>query len=184
MISHKDSPLGAKTRLYLKKESKNGSILLIPEEQTLEFYPVKYTKTGDIPISHQHVLQQIWDIAVSKQTENCIYPLDDVRYNIRLVKFNSTKDPYKMRVVVKSPVPGSILSHLDGLDIGYCPMRISKEVHENLSMFNSGRILKIRAEFHKKYFTAKVIFGYGKSRLINTDLNESNRFFDMAEEIK
>ncbi len=183
MISPKN-PLGSKASLYLTKEPKNGSIHLIPDEETLEFYPTGYTKVGNDGKARQDVLKEIWNLSVSRRTENMLYPLGNNGYNIRLVhQYDNPKDSDALYVVIESPNINSQLSHLDGIDIGWCPMRISKEVHKNLGMIRGGRILKIRAEFHKKYYTAKVIFGYGKSGIISTDLGENSRFIDIMDEI-
>jgi len=179
------NPLDSKASLYLKKLNKNGAIHLKPLEQTLEFYPAGYTKSGRRGHSRQNVLQQMWELAVSLGTEDSLYPFDRISHNIRLVHTRSNpKDPHAMYVVLESPTPGSSLGHLDGRDIGWVPQRISEQIHKNEDMIMGGRILKIRSKFHEKYYTAKIILGYGKnSNIVGSDMGQSTRFADMMEEI-
>jgi hypothetical protein len=73
---------------------------------------------------------------------------------------------------------------MDKNDIGWCPKRISQQVFRNIDIVKGGRILRIRANYHEKYYTAKVIFGYGDgTTLVGSGLGESTRFIDIAEEM-
>lgn len=180
-----NNPLGGKAHLYLEKQPSKGSIHLKPREETLEFYPAGYTKVSPLNgKNRQSTLQSLYEIAVHHKAENILYPFDEFPYTLQLAhQRNNPKDPHAMYVVLRSPVPGSMIGHLDGCDLGYVPMRISEEVHKHMDLFNGGRILKIRANFHKKYYTCKVIFGYGQAFISSGDFGQTTRFIDLADEL-
>lgn len=183
-----DTPLGGIGKLYLEKKNSQGAIHLKPEEKTLELYPAGYTKNSSRDGNNrQAALKSLYEIAVNMGTQDMLYPFEEVPHNIKLVhQRNNPKDPYAMYVVIDAPVPGSMLGHLDGRDLGYVPLKVSEHVHKHGligGLITGGRILKIRANFHSKYYTCKVIFGYGDSPIGCSDFGQTTRFVDLVDEL-
>lgn len=180
----KENPLGSKACIYLEKKAKNGAIHLKPEKYTLEFYPTGCTKYSPSLNGAQVALKALWNLAVVLRTEDQLYPFKKIDHNICLVhQRDNPEDKHAMFIVLVASTVGNLMYKLDGLNIGWCPKCISKQIYENLSIIKGGRILKVCSVFHKRYYTAKVVFGYGESELIGIDLGESTRFIDIMDEI-
>jgi hypothetical protein len=174
-----ETPLGSLARLYLKKTSSNAGILLDPETYTLEFYPAGYTQISKRDkVSRQIIYQKLWEKAVSDRQEDETYPLSQTKHVLKLVydPYNS-KDTNAVQILIGLPNSCDL-----DIDLGFIPKRISKVVRKNIDMFSGGRILKVRANWHKKYYTAKVILGYNDV-FATTEDSYTERFIDMMDEI-
>lgn len=184
-MTAKKSPLDSLAPLYLVKQSSTAGIQLDVNEHTLEFYPRGYTKFSDRDCApRQHTLKKLWELAVSLRKEAELYPFGAVQHNIRLVPdVANPKDRHALHVVLEAPYKGSRLQHLDGFDLGYVPLRISKPIKRNIDMINGGRILKVRANWHKKFYTVKVMIGYNEKFKTLTDIGDTIRFTDMMDEM-
>lgn len=187
MMSQKitKSPLAELGVSYLIKDSAHAGILLDPDNYTLEFYPKGYTQVSDRDNrNRQLTLKAVWELAVTMGKEEMLYPFESVQHNIKLIHDrHNTVDKHAVRVILECPFNGSRLQHLDGMDLGFVPQRISKQLCARLSMINGGRILKIRANWHKRYYTAKVILGYEGKFSTFTDFGDTVRFTDIMDEI-
>ena len=180
------NPLGSYGKIYTVKKNSNASIYLNTDAKTLEFYPVGYTKHSDKDyLPRQNTLKYLFEQAVSINTEQQSYPLDSIPYNLKLVHIHdNASDQYALRVVIDCPHVDSKLHHLDSKDIGWSPKRISRNLTLGNNMITGGRILKIKNNWHNKYYTCKVIFSYG----INSPFRNNNsecivRFINIMDEM-
>lgn len=177
------SPLGELSVSYLKKDSKHAGILLKPDEFTLEFYPKGYTQFSQRQgVKRQENLEKLWQLAVSIKREDTLFPFEGIPHTVELVpEPNNPKDPHALVVQLKAPFTGNKLEFADEFDLGYVPARICKNL--KWKMFTGGRILKLRTNWHKKYYTAKVVLGYNNVFQGMSDYGDTSRFIDIAGEM-
>jgi hypothetical protein len=182
------SVLGSQSQLYREKRAETGSILDIPEKGLLELWPAGYTHTSNKGDYHrQDVYKMLWEAAVSHSVEDHLYPFGKDNHKV-IVEHDPTNnfDENALQVYLVTtdctpfviPKPGMP----NKLDMGFIPKKINKIVLKNIDMLNSGRILKVRANFHKKYWTAKVVFGYNETTFSPLSVVTMNRFSAILEE--
>lgn len=170
--------------MYLVKSSKHAGIYLNPDECTLELYPKGYTQLSYKDARPRQVtLKKLWEQAVMMGTENQLYPFGTISHTISLVPDpNNSYDKNALQVILHwNPI--ETFPNLNGKDLGFIPSRISEVVNKNLEMISGGRILKVRANWHKKYYTAKVILGYNGVLEEFSGQGSSVRFLDIMDEI-
>ncbi len=179
----KNSVLGNQSSLYLTKSNERGSILDMPSKGLLELWPAGYTHPSNRDNqSRQSVYADLWERAVVDCTENDLYPFGKEGHNIVLEPDpNNEHDGNAIHVVFKA-APGSPLAHLDGRDLGFIPKKINTMILKNMDMINGGRILKVKSNFHKKYYTAKVILGYNDTTFSPLSKSTINRFRAILDE--
>lgn len=175
----KNSPLGNKSLAYLTAKPESASILLKSREQTLEFYPAGYTKPSSfMRVSRQVNYMLAYELAVSNNREDKLYPISSSDYELEIRHVENSHDKYACLIVYKP----NESSHLASWDLGYVPKRISKEICQNLNLINKGYILKVKANFNKRLYGCKVIFGYGNTFKAEDNSDLYSRFVDILED--
>lgn len=177
------SVLGSLSEFYRTKSQQRGSILDLPDRGQLELYPAGYTKPSERDnCSRQDIYKELWQAAVVLNTENESYPLGKKGHNIILIPDPSNEhDPNAIHVILQT-AEGTPLSHLNGKDLGYVPKKINIQILQNMNMINGGRILKVRSKFHEKYWTAKIVLGYGDMTFSAVSKTTLNRFAAILDE--
>lgn len=179
-----ESPLKDASVLYQTKKSERGSILDVPAKGTLELYPAGYVHFSERDQTRRQDLHQaIWERAISVgSNDGDLYPFNRKTHRIELVPDPSNAyDEHAVHVILRTRSDG-VLDGLDGRDLGFIPKKISKYIAQNILMFNGGQILKVRANFHKKYYTTKIILGYGNTTFTNMSRTSINRFKSILEQ--
>lgn len=178
-----NNPLGEYGHLYLEKKNSQGAVHLIPDKQTLEFYPTGYTKYSAYNAApRQQCLEKLYKLAVTMDTEEGLFPFQGSAHNVVLKPVNDIdEDKYAIRVILTGL--GRMEAFQD-VDLGWVPKRISRALRPGIRLIRNGRILKIRKDWHDKYYTCKVIFSYGDTdTLLVHDQDMPSRFTDIMEEI-
>ena len=180
------SPLGNDSQLYRDKKSETAGIIDAPEVGTIEMYSAGYTKHNRTGQSRQEAHLILWSAARQLgKSPTTLWPFNSSQYKIELVPdITNEFDPNAVSIIfsgeLKMPEGSTIFK--GNLDLGYVPMRISKHIKANLDKINTGKVLKVRSEYHGKYYTTKVIFGYNNttfdSNITPVDLI---RFRDLVE---
>lgn len=177
------SPLGSQSQFYEVKTKQNGGIQDTPTKGTLEVYPAGYTKFSEKDDEHrQDLYQKLWEESVTSHSEEKLFPFGKKDHWIELVPNPENKfDPNAIHVVFRA-TPESPLAQLNGRDMGFIPMKISKMLKKNIKLINGGKILKVRSNFHKKYYTAKIVLGYGDTTFSSLDKTTMARFTAILNE--
>lgn len=178
MTEKVDSPLGDKSMLYLEKTKSRGSIQDHPDEGYIEFYPSGYSHSSRRDNENRQVVQQaIYQAAVSYHTEAQEFPFEKIDHSVYLLPdVENPVDPNAMWVILDAPN----LRNCHNRDIGFVPAEIAQALKENINRITAGRIYKVRADWHKKFYTCKVVLYYGKIPV--TDDPSLGRFADIIME--
>lgn len=176
------SPLGSASQFYQVKKQSQGSILDIPNKGLLELYPAGYTKMSYRDnISRQDTYKRVYELAVQNTVEDQLFPFGKDDHNIELVPDpESPYDTNAIHVILRTS--GGPLAELNGKDLGFIPRKINQNILQHIELIHGGRIYKVRANFHKKYYTAKVVFGYGANTFGKLSLSSMARFASILEE--
>ncbi len=180
------SPLGSASQLYRTKKNETGSILDMPDKGLLELYPAGYTKPSNREgISRQELYKQLYELAVALGTEDHLFPFKKSSHNIRLL--HDPLNPYDINaihLILEVTDDEDPLKKLKGRDLGFIPKRINQNILRGFKLINGARILKVKCNFHKKFYGAKIILAYGNTHF-NTRIGGSmslNRFRDILED--
>jgi len=159
------SPLGSASQLYRTKKNETGSILDQPERGLLELYPAGYTKPSNRDnCSRQDLYKQLYELAVSLGTEEHLYPFEKDSHNItRLHDPRNIHDMNAIHLILDIASIQSPLLFLSGRDMGFIPRRINANIIIRMKLINGIRILKVKCNFHKKFYGAKVVIAYGNT---------------------
>jgi len=181
------SPLGSASNIYLVKSNEHGAILDQPAKGLIELYPAGYTKPDRDGESRQKSYGIIYNTAVSLETEENLYPFKKETH--KLVLLPDPLNPFDARAIhiILRANNKSPLHRLDGADLGFIPKKINTYILNALTnpdkvQLLSGRILKVKANFHKKYYSAKVIFPYGGNSFDRASTISLSRFSHILEE--
>lgn len=176
------SPLSSLSVYFREKSAKTGGIMDNVDEQCIELYPAGYSKPSrQDGCSRQKVHEMLFKAAKELGTHEQLYPFDAFAHNIVLVPEPSNQyDPHAVKVILNSQ--SSLLAQAHGMDLGYVPKKISRMVATHIRMFGEGRIYKVREKFHDKYYSAKVILGYGDHKFISHVEKSLERFVDLLED--
>lgn len=179
------SPLGDRSQLFSDEASRKKGILDIPNEGLLQIYPRGYTKPSPRDDGHnrQIVHEFLFHHAVVLKTENDIYPFENHAHTLELIRdLKNPKDRFAINIIMHAP--HGLLKDIDGADLGFVPKEISAVICKNIDMITGGKIYKVRSNWHKKYYSAKVVLFYGQTIPECTDLNNLQRFSDLLTEVK
>lgn len=177
------SPLGDLSKLYLTKSSSGGGILDVPSRGIIELYPAGYTKPSNRDgCTRQHVHKALWEFAVSKNMEETAFPFGQGSHHITLLHDPDNQfDKNAIHLILNTPVD-SILRPLHGKDLGFIPMRINAQLLKNIETIGSGRILKVKSNFHHKYYAAKIVLAYGNTSFDPPSTRSLSRFSAILED--
>lgn len=176
--------LSSLSPFYTLPNPKNAGILLKPIFKTLEFYPRGYTEMSiKDGINRQDTLKYLWDLSVFNSTEEEDFPFSQLDHNIVLECINFLI-PNCIRITIQSSNPQSRFFPLHNRELGWVPQRISRVLSQNLDMITGGRILKIKANWHKKYYTSKIILGYDGKFQACGGRKDGARFSNIMDEIQ
>jgi len=177
------SVLGDASQLYQVKSNAQGAILDQPERGLLELYPAGYTKPSNRDnVSRQEVFKSIYELAVSKGIEENSYPFEQNTHNITLLPDPANPfDKNAIHLILNAP-KGSPLNFLNGKDLGFIPKKINTNILRNIELINGGRILRVKCNFHKKYYGAKIIFAYGPNTFEPASTLSLSRFSAILED--
>jgi len=180
------SILGHASQLYRSKRNETGSILDSPEKGLLELYPAGYTKPSNRDgQSRQELYKALYEIAVSKGAEGNLYPFEKDTHNITLLPDPSNPfDEHAVHLILEVSNVNSPLYHLNGRDLGFIPKKINQNILRGIDIFNGGRILKVKCNYHKKFYGAKVILAYADTHFDARPgmVMSLSRFADILEE--
>jgi hypothetical protein len=167
---------------FREKTRKTGAILDNVDDQLIELYPAGYTKPSKQDgANRQKVHELLFKAAQELGTDGQLFPFDACYHNVILVPEPENQyDPHAVRVVLQSH--GGRLSIAHGKDLGYVPKKISRQIAQNIGLFTEGRVLKVRENFHDKYYTTKVMLGYGNHQFISRTERSLERFIGLLEE--
>ena len=184
MTTTQSSPLGSLSVYFKESSAQTGGIKDCPTQQCIELYPAGYTKPSKITgESRQEVHKLIWTAAQQLGKEELLFPFEGLEHNIKLVREpENAYDKFAVRVMFTSSDPKLALIH--NRDLGYIPRKISKQIFTNLASISGGRILKVRENFHDKYYTTKIVLSYhpdGFERNVRADI-DLDRFDDLLED--
>lgn len=176
------SPLGGMSIYFREKTRQTGAILDNVEDSLLELYPAGYTKPSkQDKVSRQKVHELLFKEAQKLSTEGQLFPFDACYHNVILVpEPDNGFDTNAIRIVLQAH--GGQLAIAHGKDLGYVPKKISRQVAQNIALFTEGRILKVREKFHDKYYTTKVILGYGNHKFVSHAEQSLERFIGLLED--
>lgn len=157
------SPLGDASSIYQTKKQETGSIFDRPSLGLLELYPAGYTKPSERDgHNRQETHNTLWSLAVHGKVEDNFYPFEKNNHSVILIPDVGNKfDPHAINLILQVTDINSPLYCLDGKDLGFIPMRISKYISRNKNMIHKGMILKVKSNFHKKFCGTKIMFTYG-----------------------
>jgi hypothetical protein len=165
---------------YWEKKSSQGRILDQPELGLLEFYPAGFTQSNESGESRQKGHRILYGAAVSTSKECWLFPFEDDAHKVLLIPEPSNPhDPHAIKVICEGS--GGVLAGLS-LDLGYVPARINKFLHAAEDLINGGRVLKVQAGVHQKYWRAKVILAYNHASFESLLEEEMERFARLVED--
>lgn len=173
------SPLGGLSKHYLEKSVSKKSIIDDPDLGQLKVYPAGYSQPSKIDsINRQITHESLFEIATKLNTEKELFPFIHHEHNILLVSEpDNIYDANAIRIIIVSP-KDSILSKLNGKELGYIPKCVSYAISHNIDLISSGSIFKVRTGFYKKYYTTKVVFQYGNKTFSKDVQEDLKRFSD------
>lgn len=177
-----ESPLGDASQFYQVKKQSQGAILDIPDKGILELYPAGYTKPSNRDgISRQETYQLIWEAAVQLQSEEELFPFGKDNHNVRLL--HDPENPYDKNALhlILEAKDGPLVA-LNGRDLGFIPKKINQNVLRGINLIHGGRIFKVRSKFHTKYYSLKVVLGYGANTFSKLSVTSLSRFAAILEE--
>lgn len=184
--TRKTSPLGHASQLYRTKRNETGSILDVPEKGLLELYPAGYTKPSNRDsLNRQDVYKQVYESAVMKGVESNLYPFEKDSHNIILLPDpNNPYDTNAIHLILEVKDTSSPLYDLNGRDLGFIPKKINQNILQGMEIINGGRILKVKCNFHKKFYGAKIVFAYGETNWCSRPggTMSLSRFSDILED--
>lgn len=178
------SILGDVSKYYQTKTQEGGGILDEPHSGKIEMYPAGYTKPSNRDNRpRQSVYQALWETAVSQSKESELYPFGIEGHNVEIIHDpNNPHDKNALHLILRVGENSKLPRTLDGADLGFIPKKINQQILKKVDEIHGGRILKVKANFHGKYWGAKVVLGYGNTTFNALAPTELGRFRGIMDE--